>query len=215
MTEVAAPTPERSDRTEKALRKIEEARGLLDPGDRYRALVNAVEQTQDLIEMGDRKARFALVILSVLNAFVVLVVTRGLAAWLPTEGPWSVALMLQVAVYAVMTLYFVWQAVAALRPRGVRPPPRAEMPHEIAPGRSMRVLFHADVVARDRGEYLEVWERLRMDNLNTELADQLYALSVVSQRKYAALDRLYSGVNVMTLLLGLMIATVVFYQVTL
>ena len=68
---------EKPDKIEKALRKLEESRGLLEPADRYKALVNAVKQAQDLIEMGDRKARFALVIMSVLNAVAVLLVARG------------------------------------------------------------------------------------------------------------------------------------------
>jgi len=198
---------EKGERLEKALRRLEEARGLLDPGDRYKALVNAIKQAQDLIEMGDRKARFALVIMSVLNAVAVLLVARGGSALLPTTGAWSVALAAQVAVYVVVTLYFVLQAVSALRPRGVHPPAAHEMPADVEPGKSMRVLFHADVMARDRGAYRALWERLRMDNLTTELADQLYTLSMVNQRKYAALDRLYVGVNLMTALLGLMLGT--------
>src|SRR5690606_21916033 len=143
-----------------------------------------------------RKARFALVIMSVLNAVAVLLVARGGASSLPTTGAWGIALVAQVAVYVLVTLYFVSQAVSALRPRGVQPPAAHEMPSEVQPGRSMRVLFHADVMARSRADYRALWERLRMDNLTTELADQLYTLSMVNQRKYAALDRLYIGVYV-------------------
>lgn len=203
---------EKPDKIEKALRKLEESRGLLEPADRYKALVNAVKQAQDLIEMGDRKARFALVIMSVLNAVAVLLVARGGTSLMPTSGVWSLALVAQIAVYVVVTLYFVAQAVSALRPRGVHPPPAHEMPSAVEPGRSMRVLFHADVMARKREDYRALWERLRMDNLTTELADQLYTLSMVNQRKYAALDRLYVGVNVMTALLGLMLGTLGLYH---
>ncbi|MBA3852893.1 MAG: hypothetical protein C0503_00670 [Gemmatimonas sp.] len=209
MTEMTAEKP---DKLEKALRKLEESRGLLEPADRYKALVNAVKQAQDLIEMGDRKARFALVIMSVLNAVAVLLVARGGTSLMPTTGLWSLALVAQIAVYVVVTLYFVAQAVSALRPRGVHPPPAHEMPSQVEPGRSMRVLFHADVMARGREDYRALWERLRMDNLTTELADQLYTLSMVNQRKYAALDRLYFGVNLMTALLGLMLGTLGLYH---
>lgn len=215
MTDLAMLPPERdkAEKLEKALRKLEEAKGLLDPSDRYRALVNAVKQAQDLIEMGDRKARFALVIMSVLNAVAVLLAARGGTSLFPTTGAWSVALVAQVAVYVVVTLYFVSQAVSALRPRGVQPPAAHELPADVQPGVSMRVLFHADVMARPRGDYRALWERLRMDNLTTELADQLYTLSMVNQRKYAALDRLYIGVYVMTVLLALMIGTLGLYHV--
>lgn len=198
---------------EKALRKLEEARGLLDPSDRYRALVNAVKQSQDLIEMGDKKARFALVIMSVLNAVAVLLVARGGSGLLPT-GSWALLVAAEVAVYAVVTLYFLTQAVSALRPRGTQPPPVHELPSAVEPGTSMRVLFHADAVARPREAYHAVWDSLRMDNLTTELVDQLYALSWVNQRKYAALDRLYFGLNVLTWLLGVILATLGVYHVT-
>ena len=43
-----------------------------------------------------------------------------------------------------------------------------------------------------------VWHDLRMDNLQTELADQIYTLATINQRKYEALTRLYTGVAVMT-----------------
>lgn len=211
MTDESASAP-KGEKLEKALRKLEESRGPLEPADRYKALVNAVKQAQDLIEMGDRKARFALVIMSVLNAVAVLLVARGGTSLLPTTGLWSLALAAMIAVYVVVTLYFVAQAVSALRPRGVHPPPAHEMPRDVQPGVSMRMLFHADVMARERDEYRALWERLRMDNLTTELADQLYTLSMVNQRKYAALDRLYVGVNLMTALLGLMLATLGLYH---
>lgn len=207
-----ADRSDKAEKLEKALRRAEEARGLLDPADRYKALVNAVKQAQDLIEMGDRKARFALVIMSALNAVAVLLVARGGTSLFPPSGVWYTAFVAQVGVYLVLTLYFVGQAVSALRPRGVHPPAAHELPAEVEAGASMRVLFHADVMARGRTEYRALWERLRMDNLTTELADQLYTLSMVNQRKYAALDRLYAGVSVMTTLLGTMLATLGTYH---
>jgi len=203
---------EKADKAEKALRKLEAERGLLDPADRYKALVNAVEAAQDLIELGDKKARFALVIMSVLNAVVVLMAVRGGDALLPTKGPWALVIGLELAVYAVITVYYVAQAISALRPRGVQPPALSELPSAVAPGTSMRVLFHADAVARDRQRYREVWDNLRMDNLTTELTDQLHTLSTINQHKYAALDRLYFGLSVMTVMLGLLLATVGAYQ---
>ena len=204
------PEPTKQD---KALRKLEEARGLLDPGDRYRALVNAIKQAQDLIEMGDKKARFALVIMSVLNAVAVLLVARGGSGLLPT-GAWGLVVAVEVAVYAVVTLYFLTQAVSALRPRGTQPPPAHELPAVVQPAQSMRVLYHADVAARAKPAYQALWEGLRMDNLTTELVDQLYALSWVNQRKYAALDRLYAGLNLLTVLLGGILATLGLYHLT-
>ncbi len=208
----ASEKADKADKVEKALRKLEAERGLLDPADRYKALVNAVEAAQDLIELGDKKARFALVVMSVLNAVAVLLVVRGGDALFPRSGPWAIALGGELAVYVVVTVYYIAQAISALRPRGVKPPPLSELPSEVQPAASMRVLFHADVVARDRARYRELWERLRMDNLTTELADQLHTLSGINQHKYSALDRLYFGLSVMTVLLGALLGTIGLYH---
>jgi hypothetical protein len=196
------------DPLEKALKKAEAERGLLLPADRYKALVNAVKAAQDLIELGDRKARFALVIMSVLNAVAVLMVVRGGDSLLPRTGVLAKVLVAELAAYAVATVYYLSQAIAALRPRGVKPPPMRELPSVVEPGISMRVLFYADVIARDRATYRDLWDGLRTDNLTTELADQLYALSQINRVKYSALDRLYFGLTVMTVMLAIVIGTV-------
>ena len=76
----------------------------------------------------------------------------------------------------------------------------------------MRVLFYADAVGRDRAAYRAVWDSLRMDNLTTEMTDQLYTLSQINRQKYAALDRLYAGLMIMALLLGALIGTIALHQ---
>ena len=193
-----------TDKAEKAARKL----GVLDPPDRYRALVNAVEASQDLIELADKKARFALVIMSVLNAVAVLLVVRGGSAVIPRTGFLGLLVPVEFATYAVVTVYYISQAISALRPRGVKPPPSTALPATIEPAKSMRVLFYADVLARGREEYRALWNDLRMDNLTTELADQLYTLSIINGQKYSALQRLYFGLTVMTVLLAVVIATI-------
>jgi hypothetical protein len=199
------------DAGEKALKKAEKAeaeRGLLPPADRYKALVNAVKAAQDLIELGDKKARFALVIMSVLNAVAVLMVVRGGDGLIPRKGWIAKLIVVELAAYAVATVYYLSQAITALRPRGVRPPPLRDLPSEVEPGISMRVLFYADIISRDRLAYRQLWDGLRTDNLTTELADQLYALSQINRVKFAALDRLYFGLTVMTVMLAIVIGTV-------
>ena len=212
MTDVTALKPEKylseADKADKAMRKLEAERGLLDPPDRYKALVNAVEASQDLIELADKKARFALVIMSVLNAVAVLLVVRGGTAVIPRTGILGVLVPVEFATYAVVTVYYISQAISALRPRGVKPPPSNALPRTIEPEKSMRVLFYADVVAREREQYRELWANLRMDNLTSELADQLYTLSIINGQKYAALQRLYFGLTIMTVLLAVVIATI-------
>ena len=195
---------------EKEARRLEAERGPLEPAFRYRAMQNAVEMTQDLIELADRKARFALVIISVLNAVALVVVVRGGEAVLPRDGAWGVAISAEVVIYVAVTVWYIFQAIEALRPRGAAP--TDALPTVVQPGASMRMLFHGDIVRRPRAEYRRVWDELRMDNLTTELADQLHILSGINQDKYAALARLYRGVSVMTGLLTVTLVSLAAYH---
>jgi hypothetical protein len=195
---------------EKDARRLEAERGLLEPAFRYRAMQNAVEMTQDLIELADRKARFALVIISVLNAVALVVVVRGGEAVLPRDGVWGAAITAEVVIYVAVTVWYIFQAIEALRPRGAAP--TDVQPTVVQPGASMRMLFHGDIVRRPRAEYRRVWDELRMDNLTTELADQLHILSGINQDKYAALARLYRGVSVMTGLLTVTLVSIAAYH---
>lgn len=207
------PSEKATDPSEKARLKLEAEHGLLGPSDRYRALVNAVKATQDLIELGDKKARFALVIMSVLNAVVILLVVRGGDTLIPRAGGYALLIGFEFVAYAVITVYYISQAISALRPRRVPSPPQHTLPAAVEPRISMRVLFYADVLARDREQFRSVWHGVRMDNLTTELADQLYTLSWISGEKYKALDRLYHGLTVMTMMLAALIATIAFHRI--
>ena len=217
VTEPTQPKSEKEsdpdEKAHKAARKLEIERGLLEPAERYKALVNAVKASQDLIELADKKARFALVIMSVLNAIAVLIVVRGGDAVLPPSGIFALLVRAEFVAYAVVTVYYVAQAIAALRPRSVRPPAGHELPSAVEPAVSMRVLFYADVLGRNRAAYADLWERLRTDNLTAELADQHYTLSWINAQKYKALDRLYFGLGVMTVMLASVIGTIALYKV--
>ena len=78
----------------------------------------------------------------------------------------------------------------------------------------MRVLFHGDIVRRDRAAFRKVWDELRMDNLNTELADQLHTIARINQDKYAALAKLYRGVTIMTAFLTATLVTIAAWNLT-
>ncbi len=201
-------------RREKELRRREEERGPLESGLRYRALQNSVEMAQDLIELADRKARFALVIISVLNAVALVLAIRGGESALPRAGAWARVVQVELALYVIATVYFIWQAIEALRPRGTAGGPQDPLPDTIVPGRSMRLLFHADIVRRDRATYRRLWEELRMDNLIAELAEQLHILGAINVHKYAALTRLYRGVTLTAAMLLLTLGTVAAWHLT-
>jgi len=198
---------------EKEARRLEAERGPLEPAFRYKAILNAVEAGQDLIELADRKARFALVIISVLNAVALVLVVRGGDSFIPRFGVWGAVSQAEIVAYVLVTIYYIFQAIEALRPRGSGPT-TDPLPTSGAPSESMRVLFHGDIVRRDRADFRRAWEELRMDNLNTELADQLHVIARINQDKYAALARLYRGVSVMTALLTLTLVTIAAWHLT-
>jgi hypothetical protein len=211
--------PEPSDdkdakRREKEARRLEAERGPLDPSLRYRALQNSVEMAQDLIELADRKARFALVIISVLNAVALVLAIRGGETAIPRAGAWGRIVQIEFAVYAIVTVYFIMQAIEALRPRGTTSSPSDRLPDTVLPGESMRLLFHADIVRRDRTTYRRLWEDLRMDNLIAELAEQMHTLGLINHTKYAALTRLYWGVSLMTSMLLVTLGTIAAWHLT-
>ena len=198
---------------EKESKRLEAERGPLEPGFRYKAILNALESGQDLIELADRKARFALVIISVLNAVALVVVVRGGDSFIPRAGAWGAVTHVEIVAYVLVTIYYIFQAIEALRPRGSGPTTDA-LPTAGASGESMRVLFHGDIVRRDRAAFRKVWDELRMDNLNTELADQLHTIARINQDKYAALSKLYRGVTVMTAFLTATLVTIAAWNLT-
>jgi hypothetical protein len=198
---------------EKEAKRLEAERGPLEPAFRYKAILNALEAGQDLIELADRKARFALVIISVLNAVALVLVVRGGDSFIPRFGVWGAVTQFEIVSYVLVTIYYIFQAIEALRPRGsgLTTDP---LPSAGAAGGSMRVLFHGDIVRRDRETYRRLWNEMRMDNLNAELADQLHTIAGINRDKYAALARLYRGVSVMTALLTLTLATIAAWHLT-
>ena len=195
-------------RREKEARRAETDRGVLDPALRYRALINAVEAGQDLIELADKKARFALIIISVLNAVAIVLAVRGGESLIPRTGSWALVIQMELVVYVGVTVYYIFQAIETLRPRGTRSGGTDTLPSSVEPGTSMRVLFYSDIVRRDRAAYRRIWEDLRQDNLNVELAEQMHTIAGINQSKFVALARLYAGVRVMAIMLAITLATI-------
>lgn len=187
-------------------RRSESDAGPMRPELRYRALLSILKMETDFLDLADKKARFALVIMSALNAVALVIVVRGGAA-LAAPGPWALAMRVELALYGAATLYYIRQAIESLRPRGKVGRSAAGLPREIVAGASMQVLFHADIAPREREEFRGLWQHLRLDNLTTELADQLHMVSRINVLKFAALGRLYQGVGVMTVLLTLLLLT--------
>ncbi len=208
-TTPTAPSLHRSDAPldERAVRKAARADARraapMEPELRHRVLMSTLKLETDFLDLADRKARFALVIMSVLNAVALVAVMRSAA--LVAAGAAGVAMKGLLVVYGVATIHYIRQAIEALRPRGAQERPAGPVPATVVPGISMRVLFHSDIAARDRDEYRALWSSLRLDNVNAELADQVHMVSRINVCKFRALGRLYRGVGVMTALLTIIL----------
>lgn len=190
--------PEHTRRAKRAARLLEEA-GPMAPETRYRVLLSTLKMETDFLDLADKKARFALVIMSAVNAVAIVFAVRGVSDW-ASPHPLAMALRVEAMAYGAATLWYIGQAIQALRPRGERGALPA-LPETIVPGQSMRVLFHTDIAARSRDANHALWETLRLDNVTAELADQLHMVSRINVLKYRALGRLYTGVGLMTGLL--------------
>ncbi|MDX2183725.1 MAG: hypothetical protein SFW08_07070 [Gemmatimonadaceae bacterium] len=191
--------PPASRRAAKRAARVEEEAGQMAPEMRYRVLQSTLKMETDFLDLADKKARFALVIMSAVNAAAVVFALRGVQDW-SSSHPLAIALRVESLAYGAATLWYIGQAIQALRPRGERGALHA-LPTAIEPGVSMRVLFHSDIASRTRDDNRAMWDGLRLDNVTTELADQLHMVSRINVLKYRALGRLYTGVGLMTALL--------------
>jgi hypothetical protein len=189
-------------RKKKEQKLREQAEQPLDLYTRYKALSDALDAEQDMVELADKKARFALVIMGALNAAVLILASRGpLDVRVATNLP-AQAMVALLAVYALAALYFFLQAIEALRPRVGGP---LSDPGPVRPGESAQVRYYQAVVARTPAKYAEVWQELRLDNLNAELAAQIHVIANINVKKYDALSRLYRGLTLMTVLVALLL----------
>ena len=195
-------------RREKERRRLEAERGRLEPSQRYRVMNDAIRQAQDLIELADKKVRFALVIISVLNGVLLFVAVQAGPNVLPRFGTWGHVVTGELVAYLVLTFYHLWQAISVLKPRNAPPPAPGSLPTQVAPGASARVLYHGDIAPRDPAAYRALWDELRQDSVNAELADQLVTLARINQAKYAAVAKLYAGVRLLVVILGALLLTV-------
>ena len=175
----------------------------LDARERYRALNAAMDEAYELIDLNNREGRFALILMSGLNAAVLVAGTRNDIASLlmANTRPLAISLFL---IYVVVALYYTLQAVDALRPGHFRP--RLGSWPKDRPDYPKGVRYFEDVIARDAEGYWQAWREVTMEQLNAELAVQVHSLCIKNNVKRVALRRLYSGLRLMTLLLAGIVA---------
>ncbi len=185
-------------RRRKEERRAEDGHRPLDAWERYRAMVDTLEDANDLIDLADHKARFALVIMGALNAILLIAGTRPEIREAVPESLRPIGAV-YLAVYAFVAVYFVMQAIESLRPRKAHPdlPYPGETAYEDFP---MGLRFYEDILGRDLEAYRRAWREVHIGQVNAELAVQLHGLARINQAKYAALRRLYAGLQVLTLM---------------
>jgi hypothetical protein len=157
-----------------------------DSWERFRILLEVVDQQRSVVEIADHKARYALIILGVLNAVIFVLLGRGgvfhnMPDWLK---PWLVGV---IALYAGLTFLFVLHAIDCLRPREVGG--RGSVHRAGIPG----LLFWEGIVQHDLTAYQNEWAEARMADLNLEAIVVAHRVSHLVRAKYRALHRLYSG----------------------
>jgi uncharacterized protein YjiK len=170
----------------------------LDSWERYRALTDALDEATDLVDLADHKARFALVIMAAVN--VVLFFSADAMDPLKSRSfALQIVLGIYLLVYILIALYFFLQAIESLRPRKSQPQvtPVDQTGIEEFP---LGIRFYEDILRRDVDAYKKAWQEVRIGQLNAELAVQAHALAEINRIKYAALRRLYKGLQIMLLM---------------
>jgi hypothetical protein len=193
--------------SKKALKRLLDGDRPLDSWERNRSLNDAIDEAYDLIDISNREARFALILMGSLNAFLVLVATRSdILAQLDARERWVMGVL--AGVYAVVAVNFVLEAIQALRPGRFRPNLGDWAPDSDDYPQGVR--YFEDVVRRDVQSHWRAWREVRVDQLNAELAVQLHSLCIKNQATRKSLRRLYAGLRIMTLLITVLICIFIY-----
>jgi hypothetical protein len=169
-----------------------------DSFERFRILSELVDEGRQVIELADHRARYALVVMSVLNAFVFLVVSRShLLGELPlTARTWLIGF---IGLYGALTFVFVFYVVDCLRPRPLHYAETLGDGRVSRPG-PLGVLYWEAIAGYDLDAFRRAWGEVRMDQLNAEIVIIAHRMAGVIRAKYVALGRLYWGLAGLVLL---------------
>ena len=198
--------------SKKQKKLIKDAHRPLDSWERYRALTDVLDEALDLVDLADHKARFAMIIMTAINAVIYLLGARTDVIRDLPEGirPWMIAGFI---LYILTSLYFFFQAIESLRPRKSQPQVRyaGESGLEEHP---LGLRFYEDILSRDVEAYRRAWREIKIGQLNAELAVQAHALAQINRAKYHALGRLYLGLQIMIVMgvVLLMVGAIAFWR---
>jgi hypothetical protein len=186
-----------------------------DSFERFRILSELVDEGRRVIDLADHKARYALVVIGVVNTSVLLLLTRGhLIADLPTSSqPWLIGLMV---VYAALTFLFFLHVIDCLRPRRLHYADRFTGQTERGGinGSPRGLLFWEAIANYDVESYKQAWSQVRMAQINAEVVLIAHQQAQLIRAKYSALGRLYMGLVVLVILGGLLLAVYAGFAIT-
>jgi hypothetical protein len=207
------PQPIRSDHNDKKARKQRKRELKLrrdaerppDSFERWRILSELVNEGRQVVDLADHKARYALVVMGVLNAGVFFLMSRAhLFGGLPSAvKPWMIGFLL---VYAALTFLFVWHAVDCLRPRQLHYADKMPgTPDRHATHTPRGLLYWEAIATYDLESYQRAWSGARMEELNAEVVLIAHYLARLIRSKYVALGRLYVGLAALIALAGVLL----------
>ena len=190
--------------TKKQKKIIKDNHRRLDSWERYRALTDVLDEALELVDLADHKARFALIIMTAINAVILLL---GARTDVVRELPAIVRPFIVVGfvLYVLTALYFFFMAIESLRPRKSQPHVRYEGADGLG-DHPMGIRFYEDILSRDVEAYRRAWREIKIGQLNAELAVQAHALAEINRAKYNALRKLYQGLQIMIVMGVLLLA---------
>ena len=177
-----------------------------DSFERFRVLMELVSEGRQVVDLADHKARYALVIVGVLNAGVLFLLARGhLISDVPSGvEPWLIGFSIA---YALLTFVFVLHAVDCLRPRQLHyaqllSDAGRSAAHEVRP----RLMYWEAIAGYELEAYQHAWGAARMEQINSEVVVIAHRLALLIRAKYAALGRLYLGLVILVVLAAVLLA---------
>ena len=177
-----------------------------DSFERWRVLSELVNEGRRVVDLADHKARYALVVMGVLNAgaFFFMSRTHPFGTMPPAAKPWVIGFLV---IYAALTFLFVWHAVDCLRPRRLRYAENGGGTPDRRDAQGPRgLLYWEAIVTYDLESYQRAWSGARMEQLNAEVVVIAHHLARLIRVKYVALGRLYAGLAALIALAAVLFA---------
>ena len=176
-----------------------------DSFERFRILMEMVSEGRQVVDLADHKARYALVIMGVLNAGIFFLMSRAhLIATLPQfVKPWLIGALIA---YAALSFVFVLHAIDCLRPRRLHYSQLLSNAGSPARGVQRGLMYWEAIAGYELAVYRHEWDSVRMDQINGEVVVIAHRLAHLIREKYAALGKLYAGLVLLVVLAGMLVA---------